>query len=93
MYPEVDNSGWGTTFAERPLLFHNFKGEKFEIMPAVKGTGLAELLTARGAAFGDLFNDGKIDVVINQLDRMPVLLRNVSGDEEPLGGPQADWGS
>jgi enediyne biosynthesis protein E4 len=78
VYPEVDNSGWGTTFAERPLLFHNLKGEKFEVMPAVKDTGLAELLTARGAAFGDLFNDGKIDVVINQLDRAPVLLRNVS---------------
>src|SRR6202043_1552705 len=52
----------------------------FEVMPAVKGTGLAQVLTARGAAFGDLFNDGKIDVVINQLDRSPVLLRNVSGD-------------
>ena len=27
VYPEVDNSGWGTTFAERPLLFHNLKGQ------------------------------------------------------------------
>ncbi|MFI5072357.1 MAG: CRTAC1 family protein [Terriglobales bacterium] len=95
VYPEVDSSGWGTTFAERPLLFHNLKGEKFEIMPAVKGTGLAELLTARGAAFGDLFNDGKIDVVINQLDRTPVLLRNVSADKNHwvglrlIGGPKS----
>jgi len=31
----------------------------------------------RGAAFGDLFNDGKIDVVINPIDGLPVLLRNV----------------
>ena len=95
VYPEVDNSGWGTTFAERPLLFHNLKGDKFEVMPAVKGTGLAELLTARGAAFGDLFNDGKIDVVINQLDRPPVLLRNVSPDKNHwvglklIGGPKS----
>src|SRR3984893_169946 len=55
VYPEVDNRGWGTTFAERPLLFHNLKGQKFEVVPPVKGTGLARLLIGRGAAFGDLF--------------------------------------
>ncbi len=76
VYPMVDKTDWGSTFAERPLLFHNVQG-KLELAPAVKGTGLAELFTARGAAFGDLFNDGKIDVVINQLDRPPVLLRDV----------------
>ena len=80
VYPEVDNSGWGTTFAQRPLLFHNLKGEKFELVPPVKDTGLARTLTARGAAFGDLFNDGKVDVVINQLDNVPALLRNVTAD-------------
>ena len=31
----------------------------------------------RGLAFGDLFNDGKIDVVINNMDGTPSLLRNV----------------
>jgi enediyne biosynthesis protein E4 len=95
VYPEVDSSGWGTTFAQRPLLFHNLKEGKFDIVPAVKNTGLAEILTARGAAFGDLFNDGKIDVVINQLDRSPVLLRNVSESKNHwvglklVGGPKS----
>ena len=41
---------------------------KFEVVPAVEGTGLALVIPARGAAFGDLFNDGKIDVVINNMD-------------------------
>jgi hypothetical protein len=81
VYPEVDASDWGTTFAQRPLLFHNLKGTKFEVVPPVRGTGLARLLTARGAAFGDLFNDGKIDVVINQLGGPPALLRNVNDDK------------
>jgi enediyne biosynthesis protein E4 len=81
VYPGVDQSDWGTTFAERPLLFRNLRNGKFEAVPAVKDTGLALLLTARGAAFGDLFNDGKIDVVINQLHNTPVLLRNVSPDQ------------
>ena len=77
VYPEVDQSDWGTTFAERPLLFHNLRNGKFEVIPPLKGSGLASLLTGRGAAFGDLFNDGKIDVVINQVHGVPALLRNV----------------
>lgn len=81
VYPGVDGSDWGTTFAERPLLFRNLRNGKFELVPPVTGTGLASLLTARGAAFGDLFNDGKIDVVINQLDNTPALLRNVNPDK------------
>jgi enediyne biosynthesis protein E4 len=80
VYSGVDNSDWGTTFAQRPLLFHNLKGGKFEMVPPVKGTGLARTAIGRGAAFGDLFNDGKIDVVINQLEGPPILLRNVSPD-------------
>lgn len=95
VYPEVDRAGWGTTFAQRPILFHNLKGEKFEVIPPVIGTGLARVMKARGAAFGDLFNDGKIDVVINQLDDVPALLRNVSPETNHwvglrlIGGPNS----
>ena len=84
VFPEVDQHRWGTSFAERPLLFHNVPNgqleRKFDYVPAVKGTGLADVVSARGAAFGDLFNDGKIDVVINPIDGPPILLRNVSPD-------------
>lgn len=95
VYPEVDKSDWGTTFAQRALLFHNLLGKQFELVPAVKGSGLALPMTGRGAAFGDLFNDGKIDVVINQLDNAPALLRNVNPDKnhwiglQLLGGPKS----
>ena len=53
---------------------------KFEEVPPVKGSGLAVATAGRGAAFGDLFNDGKIDVIINPADGPPVLLRNVNPD-------------
>jgi hypothetical protein len=81
VYPEVDQTNWGTTFAQRPLFFRNKRNGKFELVPARKGTGLGLTLSARGAAFGDLFNDGKIDVVINQLGNVPALLRNVNSDQ------------
>ena len=79
VFPTVDqHPEWGTTYAERPLLFHNLKNGKFELVPAVEGTGLAVVSVGRGAAFGDIFNDGKIGVVINNMDGVPVLLRNVN---------------
>jgi len=80
VYPQVDQHPWGTSWAQRPLLFHNVAGKKFEVMPAVEGSGLADVIAGRGMVAGDLFNDGKIDVVINVMDGHPVLLRDVSPD-------------
>jgi enediyne biosynthesis protein E4 len=80
IYPIVDHEEWGTSYAQRPLLFHNLGDGRFREVPPVRGSGEAEIITGRGAAFGDLFNDGKIDVVINQLDGPPLLLRNVNPD-------------
>ena len=96
VYPGVDkHPDWGMSYAQRPLLFHNMRNGTFELVPAVEGSGLATLQVGRGAAFGDLFNDGKIDVVINSLDQSPVLLRNVNPDKHHwvelklIGGPRS----
>ena len=62
------------------MLFHNMEGKRFEAVPAVEGTGLADVIAGRGMAVGDLFNDGKLDAVINVMDGHPVLLRNVNPD-------------
>jgi hypothetical protein len=95
VYPGVDQHDWGTTWAERPLLFRNLDGNKFAEVPAATGSGLALVLTARGAAFGDLFNDGHIDVVLNNVDSIPILLRNVVKNSNHwvtfklIGGPKS----
>ena len=80
VYPQADKYNWGTSWAERPMLFHNMDGKKFENVPAVEGTGLADVIAGRGMAVGDLFNNGKLDAVINVMDGHPVLLKNVSPD-------------
>ncbi|HLY43612.1 MAG TPA: CRTAC1 family protein [Terracidiphilus sp.] len=95
VYPQVDQHAWGTSFAQRPLLFRNQRNGKFEYVPPVAGSGLATLTSGRGAAFGDLFNNGKIDVVINPIDGPPVLLKNVNPDHHHwvelklVGGPKS----
>jgi hypothetical protein len=95
VYPEADKYNWGTSWAERPMLFHNIEGKRFEVVPAVEGSGLADVIAGRGMAVGDLFNDGKIDAVINVMDGHPVLLRNVNPDHNHwlelklIGGPKS----
>jgi hypothetical protein len=93
VFPIIDKQNWGTTWAQRPQLFRNLDGVKFKEVPPATGSGLADVIPARGAAFGDLFNDGHVDVIINNLDSSPTLLRNVvkNGnhwiDLKLIGGP------
>jgi hypothetical protein len=81
VYAGVDQQDWGTTWAQRPQLFRNVDGNRFQEVAPATGSGLAEVIPGRGAAFGDLFNDGHIDVVINNMDSAPSLLRNVARNQ------------
>ena len=76
VYPQVDQYDFGTTWKQRPLLFRNVDGNHFENVPPNPKSALAEVTVGRGAAFGDLFNDGRVDIVLNNLDAVPSLLRN-----------------
>src|SRR6266513_539787 len=95
VYPVVDKQDWGMTYAQRPQLVRNLDGAKFQEVQPATGSGLADVIPARGAAFGDLFNDGHIDVVINNIDSAPTLLRNVLKNENHwltfklVGGPKS----
>jgi len=95
VYSGVDKLGWGTTWKQRPLLFRNRGDGTFEPVPPATGSGLAATISARGAAFGDIDGDGKLDVVLNNLDAAPTVLRNVTAvvnnwlAVELLGGPRS----
>jgi hypothetical protein len=95
VYPQADQYNWGTSWKQRPMLFRNNQGKNFEPVPAVEGSGLAAVVAGRGMAIGDLFNDGKLDAVINVMDGHPLLLRNVNPDKNHwlelklVGGPKS----
>ena len=79
VYRDADANSWGTTWAERLLLFRNVQGKQLDPVPAVEGTALAVARSSRGLAVGDLFNTGRLDLVINNIDSSPTLLRNAAG--------------
>jgi enediyne biosynthesis protein E4 len=76
--PQVDQHSFGVTYAERPLVFHNLTGGKFEEIGLRGGSPLARRYVARGLASADFLNDGSEDLLMTVLDGGPVLLRNQS---------------
>jgi len=62
-------------YKQMPLLMRN-TGQSFVNVSATAGQSLNVPIVARGAAFGDLNNDGQIDVVLGVLNDSPVILRN-----------------
>jgi hypothetical protein len=78
VYPVVDAQRWGTTYAQQVLLFRNLRNGRFGRVPAAPRSGLAAAIWGRGLAVGDLDGDGLLDVVINNADARPTVLRNVT---------------
>ncbi len=81
VYPDlIRNPVGGEHYYQRRLLFRNVGSGRFEDVSAVSGPGILEERSSRGAAFGDLDNDGDIDVVVANLDDGPSILRNDGGN-------------
>jgi hypothetical protein len=58
------------------LLFRNDAGKRFRLSTKDAGPYFETAHVGRGAAFGDLDNDGDIDIVVNEKDRPAAVLRN-----------------
>lgn len=81
IYPQLATAKLKTAYAQRKLLYRNNRNGTFAEMGAEVGRAINEPVVSRGAAFGDLDNDGDTDVVINNLDGAPTLLRNDGGSQ------------
>lgn len=84
VYPIVDNFQWGTSFNQQLLLFRNKKADaktnrvSFERVAATPDSGLAISINVRGLGIGDFDSDGKLDIITNNIDSTPTLLKNVT---------------
>jgi enediyne biosynthesis protein E4 len=80
VYPQVDRAGLSTAYHQPKVLYRNRRDGTFSAIGQEAGAAITAPDVGRGAAFGDLDNDGDIDVVINNLDGGPTLLRNDGGN-------------
>ena len=66
-------------YSEPMLLMRNERG-KFRDVSGQSGDVFQRAVVARGAAFGDLNNDGWLEAVINCRDEGPVIIQNLGGN-------------
>ena len=72
------------TYREPKLLYRNLGNGRFEDVSAKAGPAILAENLGRGCAFGDFDNDGDVDVIVNNLDGPPTLLRNDGGQRQPF---------
>jgi len=66
------------TYAEPSAVFRNLQGKKFDDVSATAGRDFQIPAPHRGVAFGDLDNDGKMDVVVTALGEPAKIFHNVT---------------
>ena len=76
VYPQMDLVKGGVPYRQPFLLFRNNRDRTFEDVSELSGLNKLPFSSRRGAAFGDINNDGKIDVLILNVGEPPTLLLN-----------------
>jgi hypothetical protein len=84
VYPQVDQFGSNLKYREPKLLLLNQRNGTFKDISKLAGEAIQIPQVSRGMAIGDLFNDGKLEAVVENLKGQPMILR-------PEGGPQNHW--
>jgi hypothetical protein len=84
VYPQVDQIRSDLRYLEPKLLFINQRNGTFKDASKFAGAAIQIPQVSRGMAIGDLFNDGKLEAVVENLKGQPMILR-------PEGGPPNHW--
>jgi hypothetical protein len=82
VYPEADQIQ-EVQYRQPRLLYWNVGGGKFKDVSDAAGPGIGQAWSGRGAAAGDLDNDGTLEVVISNMGARPSLLQSQL--------PQKNW--
>ena len=76
VYPEVDKQLVDSRYAQRKILYRNCRNGTFEDISQCSGPAMLVPKVSRSVAFGDLFNSGQVDIVINNMNDTPTVLHD-----------------
>jgi hypothetical protein len=78
VYPQIDTLETGPRYREPLLLHRNNRDGTFDEVSKEAGLAALPLHSRRGAAFGDVFNTGNVDVLLLNVGEPPSLLKNTN---------------
>ncbi len=81
VYPEVDTAKLGGQYREPRFLYLNLGNGKFRDISKTSGPGLQTPAPGRGLAIADLWNDGRLEAIFNNIDDLPMLLVNIASNQ------------
>jgi hypothetical protein len=76
VYPEVEAHNANSPYKQERLLFWNLRNGTFLDISSQAGAGITDRRSSRGSAAGDLDNDGSLEIVVNNMNDTPSLLKN-----------------
>jgi hypothetical protein len=71
-------------YAEPPHLFRNLGNGRFSETTSASGAAFASPRVARGAAYGDINNDGALDILVSTNGGAPALFKNTGATNHGL---------
>lgn len=80
VYSQIENRKLHVTYRQPKTLYRNLRNGRFEDVSAQSGAAILAQNLGRGCACSDFDNDGDVDVLVNNLDGPPTLLRNDGGN-------------
>ena len=91
VYPEVRQLQTEAGYEQRKVVYRNLGNGRFEdVTRAARPAGRRRRRPARGAAFGDIDNDGTVDVAINNVHDTPDLFLTIGARSQPLAA-RSGW--
>ncbi len=81
VYPEVEALAGEAGYAQRKVVYRNRGDGTFDDVTDGLGPPLTTPAASRGAAFGDIDNDGDVDVLVNNVHAPPDLFRLDTGGD------------
>jgi hypothetical protein len=80
VYAQLENHKIHVRYKQPKVVYRNLRNGRFEDVSSKLGPAILSPRVSRGCAFGDFDNDGDVDVLVNNLDGPPSLLRNDGGN-------------